>query len=566
MRAVLVLAVGWLVLGVAWMTWAAHAAESGRDHLVEARTSLSPDDLLAGRGTDLILEAEADFQRASSRASSPVTAPLRLLPGISTQVESFEAITTSAAEVSGVAAQAVEEASAELNVAVPTGQGRIDLLEQVADVAERAASRVAVVDLGPEAGLVGPVRDARDELSAELTSLELTMLNARDAAGGMAQVFQGPSRYLLLAGNNAEMRAGSGMFLSIGVLSFEDGELALSEMEASGELTLAEGVAYTDPDLEARWGWAEPDREWRNLAMSPRFPANAEMASRMWEARGGDPVDGVLAVDPVALQSLLAAIGPVEVDGEQVDDGNVVSLLLHDQYLGLEDGEDQEERREALSDVAEAVVERFDATSPDLAALADGLRTSAAGRHLLLWSGDRALQRVWADVGVGGAVDGDDLYLSVDNYGQNKLDQFLEVEGVVRTSDADGSGTTVVVEATLRNTTPDGEPGYITGEDPTDDKPAGTYAGLVTLTMPQAAEVEAEERFSVFGPDGDSQVVATEVKLEPGEETTVEITFRLPAGVRTLEVGPSARIPGIAWRFGDLEWSDEQTPRQRLEW
>jgi hypothetical protein len=449
---------------------------------------------------------------------------------------------------------------------VPTGQGRIDLLDQVAAVAEGAAAQVAVVDLGPEEGLLSPVDDARTDLAEELTSLELTMLNVRDAASGMAEVFQGPSRYLLLAGNNAEMRAGSGMFLSIGVLSFEDGEMDVSEMEPSGDLVLDEGVAYTDVGLEERWSWAEPDREWRNLSMSPRFPANAEMASRMWVARGGRPVDGVLAVDPLSLQALLGAIGPVEVDGEQVDDENVVPLLLHDQYIGLEATEEsQGNRREALSEVAEAVVAQFDATSPDLAALADGLRTAAAGRHLLLWSDERSLQRVWADVGVGGAVEADDLYLSVDNYGQNKLDQFLEVEGVVTTS-SDDDGTDVVVEATLRNTTPEDEPSYVLGEEPTEDKPPGTYAGMVTLTMPDAAELEPEPRFNVFGPDGDSQVVGVDVQLEPGEETTVEVRFHLPPGVSSMEVGPSARYPGIAWRYGDLTWFDAETPRLRLAW
>ena len=558
----------WLVLGVAWLVWAARTAESGRDRLLEARTTLTPDDLLAGRGTDLILSAQSDFERAEARATSPVVAPLRVLPGIDRQVESFAAITSAAADVSGVAARAVEEASAELNVAVPTGQGRIDLLDQVADVSERAAAQVAVVDLGPEDGLIGPVQDARDDLADEVTSLELTMLNVRDAASGMADVFQGPSRYLLLAGNNAEMRAGSGMFLSIGVLSFEDGSLELSEMEPTGDLTLEEGVEYTDPDLEARWGWTSPNREWRNLSMSPRFPVNAEMASRMWVAQGGDPVDGVLAVDPFALQALLGAIGPVEVDGEQVDDANVIPLLLHDQYLQVSDaegGEAQDERREVLSSVAEAVVAQFDATSPDLAALADGLRGAGSGRHLMLWSEERALQRVWADVGVGGAVDGDDLYLSVDNFGQSKLDQFLEVEGELRTS-SDEDGTEVVLEATIRNTTPEGEPAYITGEEPTEEKPAGTYVGLVTVTMPEAAVVEPEERFAVFGPDGASQVVGTEVVLAPGEVTTVEVTFRLPPGVTSLEVGPSARYPAISWRYGDQEWFDDQVPRVRLEW
>lgn len=561
-RGLLLLVAAWLVLGLVWVAWAAHAADSGRDRLNEARVTLSPADLLSGQGTDTLLAAQDDFERAADRASSPVVAPLRLLPGIGRQVESLEAVTTAAAQVSGVAADAVGEAGNTLDVAVPTGEGRIQLLEDVATVAEDAAARIAVVDAGPDTDLVGPFREARDELGEELTSVELTMLNIRDAARGMAGVFQGPSRYLLLAANNAEMRAGSGMFLSIGVLTFDGGELELGDMRPSGRLQLEAGVPYTDEDLEARWGFADPNRDWRNLALSPRFAPNAEMASRMWVARGGEPVDGVLAVDALALQSLLGAIGPVDVNGDEVTADTVVPLLVHDQYVT----DDQEQRREVLSDVAEAVVNQFDQTSPDLTALADGLRSAASGRHLLLWSATPSLQRVWADVGVGGTVGEDDLYLAVNNDGQNKLDQFLAVEADISTRPVD-DGTEVTVEVTLRNDTPaEGEPTYITGESPTAEKPAGTYEGILSLNLPAAARLLDVESYAPAGPDGVSQVAARSVRVDQGEEITEEIRFVMPSGFDSMVVSPSARYPGVSWRYGEDIWSDAELPRHRIGW
>ena len=42
------------------------------------------------------------------------------------------------------------------------------------------------------------------------------MVDVDDASTGIAQMAQGPSKYLVLAANNAEMRAGSGMLLSAG--------------------------------------------------------------------------------------------------------------------------------------------------------------------------------------------------------------------------------------------------------------------------------------------------------------------------------------------------------------
>ena len=50
----------------------------------------------------------------------------------------------------------------------------------------------------------------------------------------MAGILQGPERYLVLMGNNAEMRAGSGMFLELGLLTTSDGELHLSDVMPTG--------------------------------------------------------------------------------------------------------------------------------------------------------------------------------------------------------------------------------------------------------------------------------------------------------------------------------------------
>ena len=49
-------------------------------------------------------------------------------------------------------------------------------------------------------------------------------------ATAVADILQGPEHYLVLMGNNAEMRAGSGAFLEAGVLTTSDGELHLSDV------------------------------------------------------------------------------------------------------------------------------------------------------------------------------------------------------------------------------------------------------------------------------------------------------------------------------------------------
>src|SRR5439155_10126956 len=100
---------------------------------------------------------------------------------------------------------------------------------------------------------------------------------ATATATALADLLRGPRHYLLLAANNAEMRAGSGTFLSAGSLDFTDGQIHLGEMTPTAELPPADGVPITG-DSNALWGWTQPTREWRNLGMSPRFDQTAALA------------------------------------------------------------------------------------------------------------------------------------------------------------------------------------------------------------------------------------------------------------------------------------------------
>ena len=386
-------------------------------------------------------------------------------------------------------------------------------------------------------------------------SVELALLYTRDAANALADVLEGPSSYLVMAANNAEMRAASGMFLSVGRVDFQGGRLQLSDVEPSGSLHLDVGVPYRDRDLEDLWGFAHPNREWRNLALSPRFPPNAEMATRMWAVAGEADADGVLAIDVVGLEALLRATGPVEVGGETVDADNVVRLLLHDQYTG---DPDQADRRDRLAEIARAVLEAFDGSSPDLPALAQALRDAVEGRHLMLWSADASRQRAWEQAGVSGAVGEHDVLVGLMNRGGNKLDQFQQVRGRLRTRRV-AEGTVVSVRLTVTNEVPDGEPDYVAGEGE-----YGRYDGWLSLTMPgtsalvdttQAEAVAAHRRRHGCWPSRSS----------PGGTIEWRVAFVVPDDVTSVTVGPSARVPHIEWWGpGGLRWNDRDTPRQSV--
>lgn len=547
---------GYLVFCGVWLAMARREARAGSDQLAEFREDPDPQDLLDGTALPVIESAQRDFESARDRARSPLLAPLRMVPLVGRQIDSFAAISAAAGEVAAAGVQGAQAAREALDGDIAPGAARVATLRELADIAEGTSARLATIPLGPRDDLIGPVARGRDELAEEKDSVELALLYTRDAANALADILEGPSSYLVMAANNAEMRAGSGMFLSVGRVDFGDGRLQLAGFEPSGSLHLDVGVPYRDRDLKDLWGFAHPNREWRNLALSPRFPPNAEMATRMWAAAGEVKADGVLAIDVVGLQAFLRATGPVEVGEETVDAENVVQLLLHDQYTG---DLDQSARRDRLAEIARAVLEAFDGSSPDLPALAQALREAVEGRHLMLWSADEGRQRAWDQAGVSGAVGDHDVLVGLMNRGGNKLDQFQQVRGRVRTRRV-AEGTVVSVRLRVTNEVPEGEPDYIAGEGE-----YGLYDGWLSLTMPgDSALVDTTEADAVAaGPDGDTRVLAIPVVISPGDTVEWRVAFVVPDDVTSVTVAPSARVPHIEWWGPDgLRWNDRDTPNQ----
>jgi Protein of unknown function (DUF4012) len=555
---------------------ARHDTRTGIDALHSVQQQLTPGQLLRGEGVSQLRIAQADFTRARHRVRSPLVAPLRIVPFLGRQVDSVDTLTGSAAHVVSIGITAVEQSRAVVDAGHPTGAARVRLVDQLATIADRSSYQLKTVDLGPE-HLLGPLANARSEFATRLHDLRHAITQLQLASHGLADFLRGPTRYLVLAGNNGEMRVGSGTFLEIGMLTVNQGTLHLDSMKSVGQFPVPPGAVPLTGSLAGRWGFLQPNVEWRNLGASPQFPAEARLASQMWRAATGQTVNGVLALDVVALKSLLQATGPVHLaDGTTMTADQVLSDVMLRQYLGIVGYPDQTTRRDRLSEIARGALDDLDHGGWHAADLVDDLRGAAQGRHLLAWSPGRAEQAGWTAAGIDGKVPTDAVLVGLHNRGGNKLDQFVNIHGQVGVARAprptSGAGWDVTLDLQLQNVTPaTGIPQYVQGPYPgAAGAAAGLYQGYAVFELPRFAgsiHLTVDGRAASLvtaGPDGTSQVVAAFVQIPRGTSRRVVATFTVPTTERSLLFAPSARVPAIAWKAPSLVWSDDVA--RRVAW
>ncbi len=566
---VVIFVVTWSVVAAFQLLSARRHAQSGLDQLQSAQQDLGPAQLIRGEGLGRMKEAQAEFDQAASAGDSFFLKPFEIVPVVGRQVRSVDALTTSAAKVVDVGIGAMESSTKRLREPTAAGPDRIVLVRQLGSIAAKARAELRGLDLGPSQALVGPLRDARDKFARQLTKARTSMADVDDASTGVAQMAQGPSKYLVLAANNGEMRAGSGMLLSAGVMTLGNGNFDLGPMTDTGLLKLPAGaVPLPKGDLSDRWGWTDPTQEWRNLSMSPRFPDNAALAARMWQAKTGEAVDGVIAIDPVGLQALLEVSGPVVVEGKTITKDNVVREILLQQYLDYETPDPSNPnsghaptmaRRERSSDIARAVIDQLDAKGWDVATLVDDLQHAAQGRHVLAWSSKPEQQRGWVAAGVSGELKADSLLVAIQNRSGNKLDQFLAVQARFEHRAVKG-GSEVTVRLHLENQTPtEGLNDFVAGPYPYSTLTEGEYQGILSVNIPgvsRGISLEGGTKQVVAGPDGPTRVVGTEMTLFRGDKKDYVLKFTVPDGYERVTIESSARYPAITWAAGTEIWQD----------
>jgi len=402
--------------------------------------------------------------------------------------------------------------------------------------------------------VIGPIADAQRELYEQAGMRRAQLDSVSHGLSLLAGLSgeAGPKRYLIAVANPAEMRGAGGMVLSYGILESNKGTFTLGEFGKIDDLFLDTAVdpasLHLPADYLARWGNLEPTRLWRNATVHPDFAFDAPILEAMFTAKTQLPVDGVIQIDPVGLAAILTGTGPVTVEGlGEVNAGNVVDLTINRAYI---DFPNRDQRQELLGDVARAAFDKLiNGKLDSMRTLGDAVFKASQGRHILFHSVDAGLEaetRYFGATGELPAPGQDYALLAVQNFGQNKLDYYLDTSVQLagrRPEKAPGELTATI---TITNTAPaNGRSAYVFGEtDP------GVYRGVVSLYLPDGTTLNGAGGDPTASPaiataDGGRTAVSFDVEIPPGEQRTVTLRLALvprPAGDYQFELVPIGRV------------------------
>jgi hypothetical protein len=343
------------------------------------------------------------------------------------------------------------------------------------------------------------------------------------------------------AENTAELRGRGGYVGALSVVQAEQGQLSLEEFiptSALPPLNIGDGTEVPS-EYQKHYKNLAALEAWPNLLMSPHFPSGGRLLLTALEP-AGLKASGLISMDPRGLGYLLEAAGPIRVEGipEPVTSSNIADWSLNQAYFQFQ-GSGQE-RKEVLGDVAQAVWRRLiSGQGVDPTRLAQGVGRALSERRLVVYSTDATEQALIESLGIGGAVEevsGDYLLVFGQNFGENKMDYYLERHIAYRGEvQLDGSIESVL-EVTVRNLAPsaDSLPDIVGGSRPRLQLDPGIARSYLSVLVPPKADLVGVlvdgEPIDDFRsrPELGKRLFSVYLDVGPGESKKVAFGYRVP--------------------------------------
>lgn len=568
-----------VVLGLG--VWVAVGAFQAKSNLEQARSSAQDAKEALLEGNTQAASESADDALVQAQAARDATHSLawKFVAGVPWLGSPFKTGQQVTDVVLGLASDVLRPA-ADVGIAIAPDRlyrdGRVDvelLRSQESQLTELAADATR---LNGDAGAITDPRyvsllsDARSELQSQISGVTSIIENAALAARLVPSMMgaDGPRTYFMGFQTNAEARGTGGLLGGYGILRFDNGVPTVDALAPNTDLADAVAPVELGLEFDQQYGFAQPFTDFRNSNLSPHFPYAAQIWKAMWAEQTGMNVDGVIAIDPIALSYILGAVGAVTMpDGEVVSRHNVVELTEKTAYSRFPT--DQVARKQYLQDIANAVVTRMTGNVRSPRQLLDALGKAISERRIAVWSASPDEQELIEQTALAHVLPGDEAPFAgvvINNLGGNKLDYYLDTEIEYAADGCDGETRASTINVKLTNTVPDEPlPDYVASAEGLAPElliavPKGTNITSVRLFATRGAELSSailngERVPAILGTERGHPVFEVQVIIPPGQSADVSFQLsepttpgkpRVPSQPLIDSVSPKVSVPQCA--------------------
>ncbi|MBZ0301433.1 MAG: DUF4012 domain-containing protein [Anaerolineae bacterium] len=411
------------------------------------------------------------------------------------------------------------------------------------------AARAILDDLNP-ADLTADLILNADQLSAyhqQLVQVNTILMNAPDlltAALGLDT----ERSYLILSQNSDELRPSGGYISTFGWMTIRNGRVtgySYSPTTATSPNPPPTSLAsqVTVPDWWIRYSqpiYAAWDGSWY-----ADFPSTAEMA--VWYYNSGNnpqsPVDGVIAIDIIGFEKILAALGQVVVPGynEIITPDNFRQVV----YDIRARGGNQDLHKEFIAAVYQQIFEDWQTASsnPQISTrLLGELLQAVEQKHIMLYFTDDSLQQAIGSLGWSGAqvaAQGHDYLMVADANLGNKSNGSIFRQMVYDVEIEPGG--TLHSRATIAYDYSDRVASQDPAVDPEYHGPLD-YSNLLQVYVPPGSQIEATSNLPQEPrviDQSDHSIFVSRVSVAYDTSERFQYTYQTPVAVET--VGPYQR-------------------------
>lgn len=390
---------------------------------------------------------------------------------------------------------------------------------------------------------ISMIRSAYDKGETQLNDLA-------DRVNALSNTFQilpmllgdGQQRtYAVMAMTPSEMRSSGGLIGSVGDLTTSNGTVHIGDFRSNGDY-LPYGIGDHSEDMKRVFtdeGPLHMSFDIRDLAVFPNTADSAVAMQSVWNRTPwgqGVPLDGVIMVDPVFLQQLIAINGNVTLpDGTVLTGENTAEFLMNTVYQKYPENE-----TDVLFGVVAGQAMKSMFSHMDMGKLyktGEMLGTMAKGRHFTMYAFDEHIEQGIQAAGFTGQIPSSETNPSVGIYlteqNPSKMGWYIKREAKIQRVNCD-DGDLYHVEFMVHNTMTEEEakslPWYITGNNSDNTGKAmekilfyAPQGGSISNLMQLGGKVDAVKETTIDGVNA----YETYAQVNPGQIATFTFDVRV---------------------------------------